>query len=218
LAAKIAVFARMGEIAGADTVLASSTSTVFPSAFSENAPGRDRCIVVHPVQPPYALRAVEVVPSQWTSPATVARSRALVERCRLVPIMIQRELPGYVINSLQVALMFEALRLVSEGVASAADCDAVVKHGLGLRWSFMGPFETAAVNPPGGIEGFFERQAEFYSMVQETQKPVKLTPELIGAVHEAMSHIIRPEIAEQRREWRDRRLMALAEHQSKQPS
>jgi 3-hydroxyacyl-CoA dehydrogenase len=217
LAAKIAIFARMDQIAGPNTVLASSTSVVFPTEFSEHVPGRNRCIVVHPVQPPYALRAVEIIPGRWTSPETTGRSRALIERCGLVPVMIQREVPGYVINSLQIALAAEAFRLVSEGVASAEDCEAVVKHGLGLRWSFMGPFETAGINAPGGVADYFTRQADFFNMVRATQTPVKLTPELIGAVDEAMSNILKPGASGERREWRDRRLMALAEHQSKQP-
>jgi len=217
LEAKIDWFTRMDRIAAPTTVLASSTSTVFPSHFTEQVPGRQRCIVVHPVQPPYALKAVEVVPGQWTSPDTVARSRALVERCGLVPIMVQREALGYAINSLQVALMFEALRLVSEGIVSAQDCEAVVKHGLGPRWSFMGPFETAGVNGAGGLAEFFQRQAAFYSQVQATQTPPPLTPELIAQIHEATWPMLQGNESGARREWRDRRLMALAQHKAGQP-
>ena len=215
--AKIEIFARLDRIAAPDTVLASSTSTVFPSIFSENVPGRQRCIVVHPVQPPYGVRAVEVIPGKWTSPDVVARSRALVERCGLVPIMIQREAAGYVINSLQVALACEAFRLVAEGVASPEDVEAVVREGLGPRWSFMGPFVTAGINAPGGIAGFFRGQAEFYGKVRAGQTPVALTPELIGKVHEALSGVLNPANVQERREWRDRRLMALAQHQAAQP-
>lgn len=217
LAAKIAMFARMDAIAGPDTVLASSTSTVLPSAFSETIPGRHRCLVVHPVQPPYAVRAVEIVPGQWTAADVVARSRVLIERCGLVPIMIKREVPGYVINSLQIALVSEAFRLVAEGVATAEDCEAVVKHGLGPRWSFMGPFESGGVNAAGGIADFFGRQAAFYETVRANQVPVRLTPELIAAVAEALSGSVRPDNATARREWRDRRLMALGKHQAEQP-
>jgi L-gulonate 3-dehydrogenase len=217
LETKVEWFTRMDRIAAPGTVLASSTSVVFPSHFTENVPGRRRCIVVHPVQPPYALRAVEIVPGQWTDPATVARSRALVERCGLVPIMVRREVPGYAINSLQVALMFEALRLVSQGIVSAQDCEAVVKHGLGPRWSFMGPFETAGINGAGGLAEFFERQADFYTEVQATHKPPRLTPELIREIHEATRGMLGGNEQGARREWRDRRLMALARHKSEQP-
>ena len=214
---KIEIFAKLDKIAAPDAVLASSTSTVFPSTFSENVPGRHRCIVVHPVQPPYGVRAIEVVPGQWTSPEVVERSRAQVERCGLVPIMIKREMAGYVINSLQIALACEAFRLVSEGVASPEDVEAVVREGLGPRWSFMGPFVNAGVNSPGGIAGAFNAQAAFYTKVRAAQTPVALTPELIGKVHEALSGILNPGNAEERREWRDRRLMALAQFQSSQP-
>jgi L-gulonate 3-dehydrogenase len=217
LEAKLEWFTRMDRIAAPGTVLASSTSVVFPSRFTENLPGRRRCIVVHPVQPPYALRAVEIVPGQWTDPDTVARSRALVERCALVPIMVRREVPGYAINSLQVALMFESLRLVSQGIVSAEDCEAVVKHGLGPRWSFMGPFETAGVNVAGGMAEFFERQADFYTQVQATQEPPRLTPELVREIHEATRDMLAGNEQGARREWRDRRLMALAQHKRAQP-
>ena len=211
------LFTRMDEIAGSDAVLASSTSTVFPSKFSEALPGRNRCIVVHPVQPPYALRAVEIVPSRWTSPSVVARSRALVDHCGLVPIMIRREVPGYVINSFQVALVSEAFRLVSEGVASAEDCEAVVKYGLGPRWAFMGPFESGGINAPGGIADSFEKKIDFYSLVRAEQTPTRLTTELIGSVHNELSGIVRQGTPSQRQTWRDLRLMALAEHELKQP-
>ena len=79
-----------------------------------------------------------------------------------MPITINREIDGFVLNRLQGALLAEAFRLVGEGYVSAEDLDHTVKDGLGLRWSFMGPFETIELNAPGGIPDYCARYTGFY--------------------------------------------------------
>jgi 3-hydroxyacyl-CoA dehydrogenase len=216
--AKSRLFALMDDIAPKSTILASSTSGIPGSAFTEGLRGRARCIVAHPVNPPYLVPVVEICPAPWTSEATVAATRALMLRAKMVPATIKREVAGFVLNRLQIALVAEAFRLVADGVVSPEDCDATIKHGLGLRWAFMGPFETIDLNAPGGVADYCARYGALYSQVQHEQAPIELTPELVADVDRAMRAAL--PIADQpaRQEWRDRRLMALLAHKAGQPS
>jgi 3-hydroxyacyl-CoA dehydrogenase len=215
--AKTRLFALMDEIAPKSTILASSTSGIPASAFTEALRGRSRCLVSHPVNPPYLVPVVELCPAPWTSADTVARTRALMVRAGMVPATIKREVKGFVLNRLQVALVAEAFRLVADGVVSPEDLDATIKHGLGLRWAFMGPFETIDLNAPEGVADYCARYGGLYNEVQAEQTPIDLTPELAGDVDAAMRAILPMDAHEARQEWRDRRLMALLAHKAGQP-
>jgi 3-hydroxyacyl-CoA dehydrogenase len=215
--AKAALFARMDGIAPKSTILASSTSGIPVSAFTRDLRGRARCLVAHPVNPPYLVPVVEICPATWTSEATVLATRALMQRAGMVPATIKREVSGFVLNRLQIALVAEAFRLVADGVVSPEDCDATIKHGLGLRWAFMGPFETIDLNAPGGVADYCARYGGLYSEVQAEQTPIALTPELVADVDAAMREALPLEDQPARQEWRDRRLMALLAHKAGQP-
>ncbi len=215
--AKSTLFARMDEIAPKSTILASSTSGIPASAFTESLRGRSRCLVAHPVNPPYLVPVVELCPSPWTSQDAVTRTRALMERARMVPATIKREVKGFVLNRLQIALVAEAFRLVADGVVSPEDLDATIKHGLGLRWAFMGPFETIDLNAPGGVADYCARYGGLYAEVEAEMIPIALTPELVSGVNTSMRSHLSLEDHPARQEWRDRRLMALLAHKAKQP-
>ena len=76
--------------------------------------------------------------------------------------MLDKEIEGFVVNRLQGALLSEAFRLFTDGVASPEAIDKAVSDGLGMRWSFMGPFETIHLNAPGGIAQYIERYGPLY--------------------------------------------------------
>ncbi len=180
IAEKQALFAELDRAAPPDAVLASSSSGIPASAFTENLPGRARCLIAHPVNPPYLVPLVELCPAPWTDPGAVERTRALMARAGQVPATVAKEVQGFALNRLQGALLAEAFRLVADGVISPADLDATVKHGLGLRWSFMGPFETIDLNAPGGLADYCERYGPLYADLQKQMKPRKWTPKLIA--------------------------------------
>ncbi len=213
LEVKAAVTEEIGALAGPDTVLASSTSGFVPSSFTERVPGRERCLVAHPINPPHLLPAVELVPAPWTDPAVVARARAIMESIGMVPMAMTRELDGFVLNRLQSAFVYEAFRLVAEGYVTAADLDRAVANGLGPRWSFMGPFETSDLNAPAGIRQFVERYAPLCARIVATQTAAcDWGAALDGGIEaERAAALPRNQIAA-RQAWRDRRLMALAAH------
>lgn len=151
LEVKRELFRWLDEVAQPGVPLASSSSAITASAFADGLGGRARCLVAHPVNPPHLLPVVEVVPAPFTEPAATAAVTSLLEGAGMSPVYIRRELEGFVLNRLQAALLREAYRLVADGVASSDDIDRVVRDGLGRRWAFSGPFETADLNTRGGI-------------------------------------------------------------------
>jgi 3-hydroxyacyl-CoA dehydrogenase len=210
------VFAELDRLAAPDAVLASSTSALLPSRFTEALPGRRRCLVLHPLNPPYLIPAVEIVPAPWTDPAIVERTRLLVSATGQAPIVMKREIDGFVMNRLQGALLEEAFRLVADGYASIEDVDIGLREGLALRWSFMGPFETIDLNAPGGVRDYVRRYQQIYERLFPT---MQRRVDWAGSVIETIERDRRarlPEADLQRRQmWRDRRLMALAAHKRK---
>ena len=217
LDAKQALFARMDAIVPLATVLASSTSGIPASAFTEQLPGRARCLVAHPVNPPYLVPLVELCPAPWTDAASMEKAREVMLQAGQVPATLHREIAGFVLNRLQIALVSEAFRLVADGVMSAADVDATVKHGLGLRWSFMGPFETIDLNAPGGLADYCGRYGGLYAQVQDETAPRPLTPELVDELDRGRRALLPLDAQSERQAWRDRRLMALLSHKAGQP-
>src|SRR3954471_19861360 len=159
---KINIFAELDRLAPRDALLVSSTSAIVASRFTEMLPGRARCLVRHPVNPPHLVPLVELCGAPWTAPQAVERARNIYREIGQVPVIINREINGFVLNRLQGALLAEAFRLVGEGFISAEDLDHTLKDGLGLRWSFLGPFETIELNAPGGIPDYCARYTGFY--------------------------------------------------------
>ena len=204
------LFARLDELAPADCPIASSSSFMPASRLAADLPGRARCLVVHPGNPPYLLRVAEVVPAPFTAAETVERTEALLRRAGMVPVRVSREVEGFVFNRLQGALLREAYCLVRDGVATVADIDLVVRDGLGLRWAAIGPFETVDLNTRGGIAAHAERMGPSYArMGAERGQNDPWTPELVADV--TAQRRAELDLADwgQRVAWRDRLLMAL---------
>jgi 3-hydroxyacyl-CoA dehydrogenase len=111
VAVKKAVFAELDALAAEQAVLASSSSAILPSMFTEKLAGRGRCLVAHPINPPYLVPAVEVVPAPWTRPEVGDRVGRFLSGIGQAPIMMKREIDGFVMNRLQGALLQEAFRL-----------------------------------------------------------------------------------------------------------
>jgi L-gulonate 3-dehydrogenase len=209
---KRALFTKLDELSPMNAVLASSTSGIPASAFTEALPGRDRCLVAHPVNPPYLVPLVELVGAPWTSPEVVARTRALMDRVGQVPVVAMKETRGFVLNRMQAALVAEAFRLVRDGVMSVEDVDACVRDGLGLRWSFMGPFETIDLNAPGGVSDYAARFGALMGGITHEQTPYDYDPATVEKVTDERRAALPLTGIEERSAWRDRRLMALLAH------
>lgn len=213
LEVKRAIYALLDQMAKPDAILASSTSALLPSRFTDHLAGRARCIVVHPLNPPYLIPAAEVVPAPWTDPAIVTRTAELLRAAGHAPIVMKRELDGFVMNRLQGALLEEAFRLVAGGHASVEDVDIGIREGLALRWSFMGPFETIDLNAPGGVRDYVERYESIYRRLQPSMRERADWGGPVLKEIEAERRKRLPATGLQARQaWRDRHLMALAAH------
>jgi L-gulonate 3-dehydrogenase len=215
---KRGIFAELDRLAPEGAILASSTSAIVASNFTRDLPGRSRCLVAHPVNPPHLVPVVELCGAPWTSEATVERARGIYESIGQVPIVVKREIEGFVLNWLQGALLAEALRLIEDGVVSPQDLDKTLKDGLGLRWSFLGPLETIELNAPGGIADYCSRYAAFYRrLAAEPALPHVWDPENVQRVLDAWGAAPDSAALAHRGAWRDRRLAALRAHKASQP-
>jgi L-gulonate 3-dehydrogenase len=211
------IFAQLDKLAPEDALLVSSTSAIVASRFTVNLPGRARCLVGHPVNPPHLVPLVELCGAPWTSPEAIDRARTIYREIGQVPVTINREINGFVLNRLQGALLAEAFRLVGEGFISAEDLDHTVKDGLGLRWSFLGPFETIELNAPGGIPDYCARYTGFYKeLAAAAAGPSVYESPNVDRVIAAWPHQPTPERIADLTLRRNERLAALAAHKAKQ--
>lgn len=218
VAAKQAIYTQLEAASEPDTILASSTSGIVASQFTAHLKHPERCLVAHPVNPPYLIPLVEVVPSNTTSAQVIERTMALMRQVEQEPILVNKEVQGFILNRLQGALLNEALRLFRDGYVSAEDLDKTVKHGLGLRWSFMGPFETIDLNAPKGVVDYAGRYGPLYRDV-DTQRSGDnpWEAQTLQALDEQRREALPNNQLAGRQAWRDRRLMALIAHKQAQP-
>lgn len=137
------VFENVVAAAPDDAILASNTSGLLPTDIASAVPdAADRVVACHWWNPPYLMPLVEVVPGEQTSEETIERATAFVEAVDRDPVVLEREVPGFVWNRIQFAVVRECMHLLEEGVASLADIDAAVRDGYALRTAVVGPFET----------------------------------------------------------------------------
>jgi L-gulonate 3-dehydrogenase len=159
---------------------------------------------------------VELVGAPWTAPDIVAKAKTIYDSVGQVPIVVKREIDGFILNRLQAVLLSEAFRLVGDGYVTPQDLDKTIKDGLGLRWSFMGPFETIELNAPGGIPDYCRRYGPVLSKMSAAD------PEIYSGANQdrILAQWGKPKAPDQvstRMRWRDRRLAALRAHKGAQP-
>jgi len=209
-AAKADLFAAIDALAPADAILASSTSWLPASTFSERLPGRQRCLVAHPTNPPHLVPLVEVCPASWTADATITRALALYASVGQQPVRVNREIDGFLLNRIQGAVLNEMLALFAQGIASAADLDRVMTQGLARRWSFIGPFETIDLNAPDGVLDYARRYGSSYArLAQNARQTTHLWSEdVLEKLAAERRQVLPADQLAARARWRDTRLMA----------
>ena len=135
-------FTELEHIAGDDTIITSNTSSLLPDDIAGVLDRPERFLVTHFFNPPYLIPLVEVVPGQRTDPEVVGEAVSLIEKIGNTPVVLNKAVPGFLINRLQIALLREALSLVQNGVASVDDVDKAVRSSIGRRLSIAGVFEV----------------------------------------------------------------------------
>ncbi|KAF6016376.1 hypothetical protein EB796_025305 [Bugula neritina] len=207
------VFQQLDELASEKTILASSTSCLVPSKFTAGLKHSSQCIVAHPINPPYYVPLVELMPAPYTSADVVQRAKAIHIECGQQPVVFRKEIEGFGINRLQYALLNECLRLVQDDVMSVEDIDKVMSYGLGHRYAFMGPLQTALLNAEG-LPNYCDRYGETIVRVSETYGPTptwKADDPVIREVQRQFDAVgLGVDQLPARRAWRDENLARLA--------
>ncbi len=216
--AKVAIWQRLDAATPGDAIIASSSSAIVASRFTQSLKTRHRCLIAHPVNPPHVVPVVELCPAPWTDPGVVQRARAIYESVGQVPMEMKKEIDGFILNRMQAVLLAEAFRLVAEGYCSAEDLDKTIAHGLGLRWSFMGPFETIELNAPGGIPDYCARFGESWAeLASRPYSPDVLGPDNVAKVMASWGTTPSADAIAAKSRWRNDRLAALQAHKRAQP-
>jgi 3-hydroxypropionate dehydrogenase (NADP+) len=210
--AKKEVYGKMDEAADEHVILSSSSSGLMMSEIQKAAKCHpERCIVSHPWNPSYLVPLVELSPGDHTSQETIKKTYELMEDIGKVPVVLKREVPGFIANRLSAALWREALNLVDSGVASVEDVDKAVVNGPGLRWAIMGPYLTYHLGGgKGGIEYLMRHidvsKAKWLeTMAKWTETPESAVEKAVKGVHELAS--VRSHSYDELEEWRDSQLV-----------
>ncbi|XP_016110650.1 lambda-crystallin homolog [Sinocyclocheilus grahami] len=213
LEAKQSVFHEVENLVTESVILSSSTSCLMPSNVFSRVQNRTRCIISHPVNPPYYVRLVELVPHPETLPAVMDVAYSLMTDVGQAPVRLRKEIDGFALNRVQYAIIAESWRLVQDGVISVKDIDLVMSEGLGMRYAFIGPIETMHLNAPEGMEDYLQRYSEGIKRVLNTFGPVsdfsgepadRIIKEICELIPAEQEHLTA------RRERRDQLLMGLA--------
>ncbi|XP_066254999.1 lambda-crystallin [Euwallacea similis] len=205
------VWKGIDDIAGFDTIFSSSTSTFLPSTFSDHLTHKENIIVSHPINPPYYVPLVEIVPAPWTLPKVAKKTREIMEEIGQTPVSFSREIAGFAVNRIQYAILNETWHLVNDGVLDVKDIDKVMSDGLGMRYAFLGILETTHLN----AEGFIKYCESYSKTMYSVSSGFKSTPKFEGPQVEEIAKQLEVDTPldklKARREWRDKCLTKLSE-------
>lgn len=206
---KRAVASEIAAHAAPDAVIASSTSALPGSTFLTHIPHPERALVAHPVNPPSLIPLVELCTTGQTSDQTIARTRAFMEGCAMKPVVLKKEIDGFLLNRLQYTLVAEALHLVGEGYCEAEDIDTVMTQGLALRWLSIGPFATAHLNATKGFQGFVDQLGPMMrKMGQDAKTDYDWDDDMVARIHAMLAQRIPVDQIPAWQAWRDARILA----------
>ncbi|MFX0198122.1 MAG: 3-hydroxyacyl-CoA dehydrogenase NAD-binding domain-containing protein [Candidatus Hodarchaeota archaeon] len=205
------VFKEIDALAPTHAILASSTSGLLMTKIQKVTKRPERCLLVHPILPVHLIPLVEIVGGEQTSQETVKTAYEFMQKLGKVPVVLKREVPGYIINRLQAALLREAIDLVDKGIANAEDVDKAFCMGIGLRDPFIGPFLRMHL-AGNGVEHFLENFSQSYSYRWETMEtwtsiPPSAAKKIIQGVYEM--DVIHTKTLEDIKSWRDEMLLKL---------
>ncbi len=205
------VFKEMDAAAPVHAIFASSSSGLLMTEIQKVTMRPERCLLVHPVLPVYLIPLVEVAGGEQTSRETVTVTYDFMKKLGKVPVLLKREVSGYIVNRLQAALLREAIDLVDKDIASAEDVDKAFCMGIGLRDPIIGPFLRVYL-AGGGVERFIENFSHSYRYRWETMEtwtsiPPSAAKKMVRGVQEM--DVVRKKTLEEIKNWRDEMLIKL---------
>jgi 3-hydroxybutyryl-CoA dehydrogenase len=167
------LFKKFGELCPSHTILASNTSSLKPSLYADHSKRPDKVLVMHYANPPHLVPLVEIVRSEKTSDATVNTAKAFIEGIGKNVIVVNKEVEGFILNRLQIALLRESLWLVENGVTDIEGVDKAIKYCTGRRWAFAGIFEVWELAGWDTIEKIYREVAPTLASKPEVPGPLK---------------------------------------------
>ncbi len=212
LALKQDVFHRLDSLCPEHTILASNSSSLMPSLLAPVTRRPDRVVGVHYFNPPYLVPAVEIIKGRETSERTLVTLRDLLAGIGKRPLVVRKEVPGFIANRLQWAMFREALSLVESGVAEPQDIDFAVKYGPGRRWAVAGPFE---VGEAAGLDLRLSVATQIVPTLESSQEVPALLGQKVAEGHLGLKtgegfYQWTPEAAEELKQRIARALVAMA--------
>lgn len=150
------------------TILASNSSSLLISEFASTVKRQDRIVLAHWYNPPHIVPAVEVIRGAGTSTETADLMYDILKKVRKLPVRINKEIPGYLLNRIQMAMVREAWYLWQAGVASAEDIDLAVKGSIGFRLASIGPLLTSDL---GGQDTFYAVSKYLFPLISDAHVP-----------------------------------------------
>jgi len=205
------VYSKLDRLTSSKVILASSSSGLLMSEIQRVTTRPERCVIAHPWNPPHLIPLVEIVPGDRTSKDTVERTRRFMSDIGKIPVVLNKEVPGFIGNRLSAALWREAINLLNDGVASAEDIDKALYAGPGLRWAIMGPFMTYHLGGgEGGIKKFIDGIGRTFSNYWRTMNTWTSIPEeAIDKMIEEMNRAVGERQLDEITEWRSKRILEL---------
>ena len=165
---KLKVFGQIEGLCSDEVILATNTSGLSVTSIASTCQYPERVVGFHWVNPPELVPLVEVIRGKQTSIETAQFTSDLARKLGKMPIMIQKEVPGFAVNRLQFAVLREALHLVEEGVVSPEDVDRAMSYGLGFRYPWLGPMKTADL---GGLDVFYSIASYLFKDLSSMKEP-----------------------------------------------
>ena len=180
---KIKLMNKIGKFAKPNAIISSSSSGLLPTKIYSKCKNPARSMIGHPFNPVYLLPAVEIVPGKKTNKIFLNKANRFYKSLSMNPIILKKELPGYLSDRLQEALWREALHIVNEGYASTKELDRSIEDGPGLRWSLMGVFLTFHLaGGKSGMRHMLEQFGPALKLPWTKLKAPKLSKELSSRI------------------------------------
>lgn len=180
LAVKQEYFRRMDAFFPEDVVLASNTSAISITEIGARSVHRERIIGTHFWDPPYLIPLVEIIRTEFVSAQTVERVRALMNTAGKRPVVVEKDVPGFLANRMQHALLREALSIVQNGIASPEDVDDSIRYGFGMRLGITAPVELI---DRGGLDLTYNIHKYLFPHLEDAKEPLPTLTDHIEQGH-----------------------------------
>lgn len=180
LETKQAFFERLSKIVRPDTILATNTSGLSMNRICERVQGKERFLGMHWFNPSNMIPLIEIICNDETDETYADAVYNLAKAIDKKPVICRKDVPGFIANRIQFAILRECMSIVENDVASVEDVDAVMKFGLGFRYAAYGPFEVADF---GGLDTFYHISEYLNADLCDSKKPMKLMEDLYEAGH-----------------------------------